>query len=277
MTDLYRSLQDDLAAEHADLDAVVGSLTEADWDRATPAEGWTISDTILHLALTDDVAALAAADPAAFEAYRQQRRGTGVDPFRDNRRMPPLQLLALWRQNRRRLLAALATIDETRRIGWFGPPMSAASHATARLMETWAHGQDVVDALGLQRAATPRLKHIAHLGVLTRGYSYTQHGLTPPPNPVRVKLDAAGNGVWTWGEADAEDRVNGTALDFCLVVVQRRHLDDTDLRYHGPHAREWLLIAQAFAGTAGGGRQPVRGKASLSSNPTPSTDMPFPP
>jgi len=258
VTYLYRSLLDDLAAEHADLDAVVAPLTEAGWSRPTPADGWSISDTILHLALTDEVAALAASDPAAFDAHRQQRRVSGRDPFVSHRGMPPAQLLALWRKNRQRLLDALAIIDGKRRIAWFGPPMSATSHATARLMETWAHGQDIVDTLGMERGATPRLKHIAHLGVRTRAYSYIQHELTPPSNDVYVELDAPGGEVWTWGASDVEDRVSGPALDFCRVVVQRRHLDDTDLRYDGPHAREWLLIAQTFAGTAGRGRQPAR-------------------
>jgi uncharacterized protein (TIGR03084 family) len=258
--DLYASLLEDLAAEHADLDAVVAPLPQANWTRATPAEGWTIGDTILHLALTDEVAALAADDPAGFEAYRQRRRASGVDPFQTHRGMSPEQLLAMWRKNRQRLLDALHSIEQKRRITWFGPPMSATSHATARLMETWAHGQDVVDALGIDRPATPRLKHIAHLGVRTRAYSYTQRGLTPPASAVYVELDAPGGEVWTWGTSDsaeAEDRVTGPALDFCLVVVQRRHLDDTHLTYQGPHAREWLLIAQTFAGTAGGGRQPA--------------------
>jgi len=259
VTDFYCSLLGDLAAEHAELDAIVASLPEAEWSKPTPAEGWTIGDTILHLALTDEVAALAADDPASFEAYRQQRRASGVDPFHSNRGMSADQLLALWRKNRQRLLGALASIDEKRRIAWFGPPLSATSHATARLMETWAHGQDIVDALGLQRPATRRLKHIAHLGVRTRAYSYTQRGLRPPRNDVHVALDAPGDEIWTWGASDADDRVSGPALDFCLVVVQRRHLDDTELIYEGPHAREWLLIAQTFAGTAGSGRQPVRG------------------
>ncbi len=260
MTDLYQLLLDDLAAEQAELDAIVAPLPEADWSRPTPAEGWSISDTVLHLALTDEVAALAAADPSAFEAYRQQRRASGIDPFHLHRATPTADLLALWRKNRQALLEALRNTDQHQRTTWFGPPMSATSHATARLMETWAHGQDIVDALGLERAATARLKHIAHLGIRTRAYSYTQHGLTPPPNDVRVELEAPGGGVWTWSASDAADRVTGPALDFCLAVVQRRHLDDTDLTCDGPHAREWLLIAQAFAGTAGSGRQPVRRK-----------------
>jgi uncharacterized protein (TIGR03084 family) len=134
--------------------------------------------------------------------------------------------------------------------------MSAMSHATARLMETWAHGQDVLDALGAERMPTARLRHIAHLGVRTRTYSYRQHGRTPPETDVHVALAAPGGGTWTWGDPMAPDRVSGPALDFCLVVVQRRHLDDTDLQVEGPHGREWLLIAQAFAGRAGAGRQP---------------------
>ena len=142
---------------------------------------------ILHLALTDEAAALAACDPSGFEAYRDQRR-QGTDAFAANRSIPAPQLLDLWRANRQRLLECLRSITPRARITWFGPPMSAMSHATARLMETWAHGQDVVDALGLERPDTSRLKHIAHLGVRTRAYSYAQHDLTPPATDVRVEL-----------------------------------------------------------------------------------------
>jgi len=255
VADQYRALIADLEAEHAQLDGIVTPLSEAEWSRLTPADGWTVRDSILHLALTDDVAALAAADPLAFEAHREQRRA-GSDPFETHRNMPPDQLLDLWRASRARLLDALRSVDSRARITWFGPPMSAMSHATARLMETWAHGQDVVDALGLERTPTTRLRHIAHLGVRARAYSYQQHGFTPPTTEVHVALTAPDGTAWAWGGPDAADQVSGTALDFCLVVVRRRHLDDTDLQFEGPHAREWLVIAQAFAGRAGAGRQP---------------------
>jgi uncharacterized protein (TIGR03084 family) len=255
MADEFAVLVDDLAAEHAALDAFVAPLSEAEWSTLTPAEGWTVRDSILHLALTDDVAALAAADPAGFDAYRERRR-SGEDPFAANRAISASDLLTLWRDNRERLLVALRGVDARHRVAWFGPPMSAMSHATARLMETWAHGQDVLDALGADREATSRLKHIAHLGVRTRGYSYLQHDLTPPTSDVYVALRGPDDEEWTWGEPSAPDLVTGSARDFCLVVVQRRHVDDTHLMAEGPHAREWLLIAQAFAGKAGAGRQP---------------------
>jgi uncharacterized protein (TIGR03084 family) len=251
----YANLISDLADEHAELDDVVAPLAEREWSLATPADGWSIRDSVLHLALTDHVAALAAADPVGFEAYRSERR-SGVNDFEAYRSMPPVELLALWRANRTRLLEALRGLDAKHRITWFGPPMSAMSHATARLMETWAHGQDVRDALGVSGPVTPRLRHIAHLGVRARGYSYSQHGLTAPSTDVQVCLAGPNGAEWTWGEATAPDRVLGGAADFCLVVVRRRHLDDTDLMVEGPHAREWLLIAQAYAGPAGSGRRP---------------------
>ena len=126
--------------------------------------------------------------------------------------------------------------------------MSARSFVTARLMEAWAHGQDVADALDVSRPASDRLRHVAHLGVIARGWSYTTRGLTPPTGEVRVELSGPHGEQWTWGDADVADRVRGTALDFCLVVTRRRHAADTPLQTEGPLAAEWMAIAQAFAG-----------------------------
>jgi len=137
--------------------------------------------------------------------------------------------------------------------------MSAMSHATARLMETWAHGQDVYDALAANREDSARLRHIAHLGVRTRNFAFGVHGLEPPAEEFRVVLTAPSGAVWTWGPEDAAQTVSGPAYDFCLRVTQRRHRDDLDLVATGPDADRWLDIAQAFAGPAGAGREPARG------------------
>jgi uncharacterized protein (TIGR03084 family) len=133
--------------------------------------------------------------------------------------------------------------------------MSPASFMSARIMETWAHGQDVADALGASREATPRLRHVAHIGVLARGYSYDTHGMTAPGEPVRVELDGPGAEKWTWNDG-AKAFVSGDAYDFCLVVTQRRHPEDTDLVIEGEPAVEWMSIAQAYAGPPGEGRRP---------------------
>ena len=149
-----------------------------------------------------------------------------------------------------------AELDPALRLPWFGLPMSAASSLTARIMETWAHGQDIADALGRAREPTGRLRHIAHIGVRALPYSFAVHGLEVPPEPVRVELTGPAGELWTWGPGHAANRVTGPALDFCLLVTQRRHREDTAVAAEGQVADQWLAIAQAFAGPPGDGRRP---------------------
>ena len=156
-------------------------------------------------------------------------------------------------------MAALRHVPPDARIPWVVGEMSVTSFATARLMETWAHGQDIYDGLGRTRRPTARLRHVAHLGVSTRGFSYRNRGLGLPATVVRVELEAPGGDRWTWGDQELKDVVAGPAEDFCLVVTQRRHLDDTALTVRGPLAAEWMSIAQAFAGPPTEGRPPRRG------------------
>ncbi|MEY2421262.1 MAG: hypothetical protein QOI95_1329 [Acidimicrobiaceae bacterium] len=251
---------DDLAAEHADLDALVGPLEPAQWNLATPAEGWAIRDQIHHLGWFDHNGALAIEDPDGFAtAMAEMVSDIGAFETRLSREaasMSAAELLTWWRTARQHILDVMRAADPGMRVPWYGPPMALPSFATARLMETWAHGQDVADALGARREPTARLKHIAHIGVRTRGFAYALHDQPAPEGDVRVELDAPGGSTWTWGSEDATDRVTGPALDFCLVVTQRRHLADTALEAQGPLAEEWLSIAQAFAGPPGTGRQP---------------------
>ena len=251
-------LADDLAAETAVLRALLADLDERGWRRDTPAAGWTIADQVTHLAHFDDVAMRSATAPAGFRA---DLAGPGAQPDADavarrHRGRPGADLLAWFDSARTRLIAAFREVDPALRVPWFGPATSAASSLTARIMETWAHGQDVADALGVLRAPTARLRHIAHIGIGARPFSYRLHGLRPPTVPIRVQLDAPDGTVWGWGPEDAADRVAGPALDFCLVVTQRRHVADTGLELVGPVTREWMGIAQAFSGSAGTGRRP---------------------
>ena len=155
-----------------------------------------------------------------------------------------------------KLAEASAPLTDDRRIEWYGPSMSSKSFLTARLMEAWAHGQDIVDTVGGTRVATDRLRHIAQLGVITRGWSYANRGLERPAGEVSVSLTAPSGDTWTWEHADEVGRVTGTAEDFCLVVTQRRHLDDTGLVASDGPARDWMLRAQAFAGDATDGPAP---------------------
>ncbi len=255
------SLTGDLAAESADLYEVLSVLTEADWRRVTPAPGWCVLDQLTHLAYFDETATLSATDPERFRAEAAALAGEGEDfPDRVAERFRSLsgaEAFAWLQRARRGYLEVFAALDPSTSLPWYGPPMSAASSVTARLMETWAHGQDVVDALGLTRRPTGRLRHGAHLGVRTLGWSFRLRGREVPQVPVRVELTAPGGGTWTWGPGDAADRVSGIAEEFCLLVTQRRHRSQTGLVAVGPVADAWLDLAQAFAGAPGPGREPT--------------------
>ena len=249
---------DDLRDESAALDSLVGPLSAEQWAHPTPAPGWTIAHQIAHLLWTDRVALTSITDEAEFgqllTAAMADPAGFVDAAAEEVAATPPAQLLADWRTTRASLHAALRTVPAGRKLLWFGPPMSAASMATARLMETWAHGLDVADALGVQTKPSARLRSIAHLGVRTRDFAFTVHGLTPPAEPFLVELTAPGGDVWSWGPADAAQRVSGPALDFCYLVTQRRPRAELDLIAVGPDAQRWLQIAQAFAGPPGEGR-----------------------
>lgn len=254
----------DLAAEHAALDDLVAPLDDAAWDIPTPAEGWAVRDQVSHLAFFDDTATTAMTDPERFvpmaEAALTAAAG-GEDPMREHlgrgRAMAGAELLAWWREARTAMVAAARQLPSGVRVPWFGPPMSALSFVSARLMETWAHGQDVADALGATRAPTDRLLHVAHIGVRARPFSYAVRDMAIPDEDVRVELESPSGGRWVWGDEQARCRVRGSALDFCLVVTQRRHVDDTRLVVEGAAARQWMGIAQAFAGPPGRGRAPT--------------------
>jgi uncharacterized protein (TIGR03084 family) len=133
--------------------------------------------------------------------------------------------------------------------------MSVASMATARFMETWAHSLDVHDALGIEPEVSDRVRHVAHLGVRTRDFAFSVHGLDPPAEEFRVSLTAPSGDVWDWGPEDAAQTVTGPAYDFCLLVTQRVHRADTSLVALGRAAATWLGIAQCFAGLPGEGRE----------------------
>lgn len=254
------ALLGDLADEGDELDRLVADLDDAGWSTLTPAEGWTVAHQVAHLCWTDEVALKAVADDGSFDSVLEAALAS-IDDFVDRGAeeiavLEPHALLARWRAGRSELVAALAEVPEGVKLAWFGPPMSVASMATARLMETWAHGQDVADALGVDRPPTARLRHIAHLGVRTRDYSYVNRGLELPADPFRFELDAPDGTTWEWGPEDAPQQVTGPALDFCMLVTRRRHPDDLDLTFTGADAEVWSTITQAFAGPAGEGPEP---------------------
>ncbi|QIG45061.1 TIGR03084 family protein [Nocardioides anomalus] len=267
MSDLLTSLLDDLRAETDDLRATVERLGPDGWTTPTPAPDWTVATQVAHLLWTDEVAVVAA---SSHEGPEQEQSWDDIvlaaveDPLGyvdqgafDVAALEREEVLSRWAESGRALRAALLALPAGQKMPWFGPPMSAASMATARFMETWAHALDVHDAAGDRPAPTDRIKHVAHLGVRTRDFAHSVHQEPPPAEEFRVELTAPSGATWTWGPQDAAQRVTGSAYDFCLLVTQRVHRADTDLEATGAAAEHWLTIAQAFAGPPGPGRTPA--------------------
>jgi uncharacterized protein (TIGR03084 family) len=250
----------DLRDESVDLEQMVAGLDPAGWQRPTPAAGWSIAHQIAHLLWTDIVAVAAATDPQRFADMIAMAAADDpahlADRAAEQTLAAPEELLRRWRESRSALAAALVRVPPGTRLPWFGTAMSPASMATARLMETWAHGGDVAAALAVVRMPTSRLRHVAHLGVRTLAHSFLSHGRPAPTEPVYVELAAPGGGTWAYGSPGAPNRLTGPALDFCLLVTQRVHPADLSLAVTGPVATEWLEVAQAFAGAPGPGRPP---------------------
>jgi uncharacterized protein (TIGR03084 family) len=257
MSDLIQSVIDDLAGEHAALAAVLAALTPRQWELPTHAPGWAVRDQVTHLAWFDESATLAIADRAAFRAAARSLGPTfEADYLARGRGLAPADLFAWWRRSSAALVDAARQLDGSVRLPWYGPDMSAVSFITARLMECWSHGLDIVDVAGIARPDTDRLRHIAFIGVRARAYSYANRGLDAPQVPIRVSLTAPSGATWELGEPSTGNVIQGSATDFCRVVTRRRHLADTGLRVTGAAALEWLEVAQAFAGPPGAGRRP---------------------
>jgi uncharacterized protein (TIGR03084 family) len=258
MTDVLTQVLSDLAAEGDRLDALVAGLDEPGWHTPTPATGWDVAAQVAHLAWTDDVALKAATDKEAWDAVVL---GAIADPdgFVDAQALALAEdddLMGRWQRARHDLHAALAAYPQGQKMPWFGPPMSATSMATARLMETWAHSLDVHEGLDVPVEDTDRIRHVAHLGVRTRNFAFGVHSLDAPADEFRIDLVAPSGEVWSWGPEDAAQTLTGSAGDFCRLVTQRVHRADTDLVATGADVDRWLDIAQAFAGRPGEGRAP---------------------
>jgi len=246
----------DLLAEQAALDPIVRGLAADDWATPTASPRWTVTDQVAHLTYFDHTAAFAVSSPDRWDEEMQRLFGAaeggddGVDDLTLSpvRSLPPADRHGAWLVGRDALEQAAVGLADDARVPWYGPSMGAKSFLTARLMECWAHGQDIVDAVGAARPPSDRLRHIAQLGFITRGWTYANRRAEMPEGEIQVRLGSPSGAVWTWGDDDATSTVTGDAEDFCLVVTQRRHLDDVSLDVRGEPALDWLLKAQAFAG-----------------------------
>lgn len=250
-------LATDLRNEEQDLRNFIATLSDADWTRKTPFKDWTIGDVLIHLMVGDWLNVLSMTDPDRFQAVMAERRAaqeagqprTSGAEILDVAVGTGEALLEQWSEGLNHLCDLFEPADPKARMKWVGPDMSIRSAATARLMETWAHGQDIYDLVRAPREHHDRVRHIAVLGVNTYRWTFSNRGMEPPGPPPRVELTSPTGQVWCWNEEETDNYVKGTAVDFCHVVTQGRNIGEVDLEVVGPTAKAWMAIAQCFAGT----------------------------
>jgi uncharacterized protein (TIGR03084 family) len=244
----------DFRDESEALHRLLTPLEESEFQRKTLFRGWTINDVVGHLHLWNWAADTTLRDGDRFLAFldefRQQAASLGFRGF-EARWLAGRRgraLLDEWRSLYLATAERYASADPGVRVRWAGPDMGVRSAITARLMETWAHGQAIYDLLRVERIDTDRIRNIAHLGVHTFGWTFRNRRLDVPPAMPHVRLTAPSGAIWEWGEDSDEERIEGAASDFCQVVTQTRNVADTRLRVVGATATQWMSIAQCFAG-----------------------------
>jgi uncharacterized protein (TIGR03084 family) len=246
-----RDFRDECDALHA----VLSSAPPAAWQQPTQFKRWTFDDIVGHLCFFDRAAAIAARSREELQALFGELAAAGragVSLIDYSRRWfagcSGTDLLGRWREQHLALAALYEDLDPNQRLAWAGPDMSARSFMSARQMETWAHGQAIFDALGLERVEHDRIRNIAVMGINTFGWTFSVNRLEVPAVKPHVRLVSPSGAVWEWHDVSSTERVEGSAVDFCRVVTQTRNVRDTGLQVTGPVARQWFDIAQCFAG-----------------------------
>ena len=245
----------DFRDESEALYRLVADLDEDKFAQPTQFKGWTINNVMGHLHMWNYAADLSLQGGEVFaEFYRgisdfaQQGKRLGDFETQWLDGLKGRALVEAWRDYYLKMSARFEEADPKLRVKWAGPDMSVRSSITARLMETWAHGQEVYDQLGVVRDNKDRIKNIAVLGINTYGWTFHVRGEEPPAPKPHVRLTAPSGEIWTWNDERDDERVEGKAEDFCQVVTQVRNIQDVDLKVVGAVATRWMSIAQCFAG-----------------------------
>ena len=248
------NIVNDLREEGDELHALLSDMDTGFWTQESTFKRWTIWDVVAHLHFSDHMALTSLQGAEGFKALWQEITNSTLTNYTtewlkiDGQTLTGPDLLDRWRKLFLTLCDALEAADPTERFAWAGPGMKARMFATARQMETWAHGWEIYDLMQVYRRHSDRLKNIAEIGVRTYGWTFTNRGLEVPEDTPYIRLIAPSGQTWDWNDASSEHRVEGDAVEFCQVVTQVRNIADTNLNVVGDNAHAWMRIAQCFAG-----------------------------
>ncbi len=244
----------DFREESDSLFNLLENTDEARFDEKTQFKDWTANEVLHHLHFWNYAANLSLIDEPAFvDLLGKVMSGVssgGMRPFEAEwcKNEKGHALLNTWRSFYTEMSDRFKEADPKKRLKWAGPDMSVRSSITARLMETWAHGQEVFDHLGAERQEADRIKNVAVIGMNTFGWTFVNRKMEVPTDIPYVRLTAPSGEIWEWNEPSDTNKVEGDAVDFCRVVTQVRNIKDTSLNVVGDVATQWMSIAQCFAG-----------------------------
>jgi uncharacterized protein (TIGR03084 family) len=241
-----RDILSDLVAEQQFLDQSLQRIPIKVWDLVTPNEPWTVRDTIAHLADFEDLGADALQEG---ERIKKWQAANDIEPLRQEpikkgRNMRPQDVIEWWRGGRARVVEPLSHMSAEDRLPWIAGDMSARTFATFRLTETWLHGLDIYETLGIEVEDTPRIRHVCWFGWKTLPYAFKQAGEVY--EPVRVEVIGPGYSKWIYGPEDTDQLIKGSASDWARVVVKRTTVEKTRLKISGEHAEKAAKLAQTF-------------------------------
>jgi uncharacterized protein (TIGR03084 family) len=245
----------DFRDESDALFTLLENLDESDWARETQFKRWTANDVVAHLEMGNYAADRSLAGAAEFASFNRQfaEFATGSKRHLNTTHawlggIKNRDLLLRWRGFYREMTDRFAAAEPKQRVKWFGPDMSVLSSISARLMETWAHGQALYDMFGATRVDNDRIRNIAVIGINTFGWTFSNRSLEVPDKRPSVRLTAPSGAAWEWLQPYSPDLIEGSATEFCQVVAQTRNIADTNLKVAGETATRWMAIAQCFAG-----------------------------
>jgi uncharacterized protein (TIGR03084 family) len=244
-----------LADQHSETASLLDGLTDDDAESATRCTGWSVTDVLLHLSQSDELAiasVMGALGDIAIDGSNGWDQGQSVDEsvaamVTRDRGAPFAEVLDRWTLNATGLREALAAMDLSVRVQWVAGELSARTLATTRLAETWIHAGDIADALGVELVPTDRLKLIARLAWRTLPYAFSVTGQTLT-GPVELRLTGPSGELWEFTPDDpAATVISGSAFALCEVAARRLDPADTDLVCEGPDGDNVLSLIRTYA------------------------------
>lgn len=247
-----------LGEQHAEMQGILDSLTPEQWETPSSCAGWSVSDVVLHMAHSDEVAIASLEGRfdeyvASFAAMAAEDGISGdIDAFVDaavarERGAGPPEMYDRWATAATTLRERFAETDPSQRVPWAVGQFTARTLATTRLAECWIHTGDIADPLGIVRIPGKRLQLIARLAWRTVPYSFARAGrkLT---GPVAFELTGPTGERWDFvPDAEPLTTIRGDADDLCAVASRRVGPEGTSLSGDGPDAEAVLELVRTWA------------------------------